>query len=82
MIDGINYNDMSKSFSFIWFLKDSIEWLTPLTENHYMLRRLRYELTNVGFPAALPAYKIQVFKVIAVENRQAFEIWSFEILKY
>ena len=50
-----------------------------MTENHYMLRRLLYELTNGGFPAALPAYKIQVFKVIAIENRQAFEIWS---LKY
>ena len=72
-----SYDPLSKVYSFVWFLQDSMQWLLPLcNDERFYLFRLFYELRDGRFSAAPPAYKLQVFHEIINENATVFEIWG------
>ena len=74
MAEQINYNSMSKIYSFILFLTDSTEWLVLLVKDEFFLWKLRYDLTEGSLKKAESGYKIPTLKIIAMQNKSAFEI--------
>ena len=74
MADQINYNSMTKIYSFILFLTDSTEWLVPLVEDEFFLWRLRYDLKEVSLKKPESGYKIPTLKIIAMQTKSAFEV--------
>lgn len=74
-----SYNSEQKIYSFIWFVKDFVDWTCSLYERNCSVHRFIYELEteNVAIPKSK---KIEGFIKYERQNQEVFEFvnQSFE----